>query len=97
MTFFQIYKSAVFLEFSENSLNGFFVILASIFNINQYIIRVHNDKNVKFLSRDLVDIVLKAGIDMKKIEKYNLVLKIAVSHLESYFPLVILLNSHLII
>ena len=38
----------MFLEFSKNPSDGFNVTLTGVFDINQNIIKVHNDKNIKF-------------------------------------------------
>ena len=38
----------MFLEFSEKPLDDFYITLASVFSVNQNIIKVHNDKNIKF-------------------------------------------------
>ena len=43
---------------------------------------VYNNENIKFFCKDFVNINLKAIEDVKKIKKYDLVLKIAVLHLE---------------
>ena len=47
-TFFQVGKQAVFSKFSENLPDSFYVTLASIFDVNQDIIEVYNDENIKF-------------------------------------------------
>ena len=73
------------------------MILADIFDINQDVIKVHNDKNINFFCSDFVDIALKAGGNIEKIKKHNLVLKMAIPKPESYFLLIILLNSYSII
>ena len=60
-TIFQVGKQAVFPEFSKDPLNSFHVTLASVFSVNQDIIEVHDNKNIKFFYKNFVDIVLKAG------------------------------------
>ena len=71
--------------------------LAGICCLNQDVIEVHNDKKIKFFHQDFVDIFLKAGGGVGKTESHDLILEIAVLRLESCFPLVIFLNSHLMI
>ena len=48
ITLFQIGKQAVFLEFSEDLPDSFHVTLASVFDVNQDVIKVRNEKNIKF-------------------------------------------------
>ena len=71
--------------------------LASIFAINQNVIKEHNDENNKLFSYDFVDVALEAGGSVGKIKKYDLVLEITVPRLEGCFPFVPLPNSYLII
>ena len=47
-----------------------------------------------FFSKDFVDVSLEAGGGVRKTEKHDLILEIAVPHLEDCFLLVILPNSH---
>ena len=47
-TLFQIAKQVVFPEFSKDPPDSFYVTLASVFDINQDVIEVHNDENIKF-------------------------------------------------
>ena len=84
----------MFPEFSKKLPNGFYMILASVFGINQDVIEVYNNKNIKFFCYDSIDIALKASKGVRRTKRYDLVLKIAVLHLKDYFPLVILSNSH---
>ena len=48
MTLFQISKQVVFLEFSNDPLNSFNVTPAGVFSVNQNVIEVYNDENIKF-------------------------------------------------
>ena len=97
ITLFQISKYAIFLKLSKNLPNGFKVIMASVFGINQDIITINNDENIKFACQNFVDITLEASKDIKKTKKYDLLFKIAVLLLESYFLLITFLNSQVII
>ena len=47
-TFFQASKQVMFLKFSKNLLENFHIILAGIFYINQNVIKVQNNENIKF-------------------------------------------------
>ena len=94
---FQIVKKAVFLEFSKNSLNGFYLTLVNVFVINQDVIKVYNDRNIKVFYQGFVDIALEVSRVIKKTEKYHLVLEMAMPHLKSCFLFVTFSNSYLII
>ena len=48
MTLFQVSKQAVFPEFIKDPPDSFYVTLAGVFGINQDVIEVHNDQNIKF-------------------------------------------------
>ena len=47
-TLFQVGKQAVFPEFSEDPPDSFHVNLAGVFGVNQDVIKVHDDENIKF-------------------------------------------------
>ena len=47
-TLFQVGKQAVFPEFSEDPPDSFYVTLAGVFSVNQDVIEVHNNENIKF-------------------------------------------------
>ena len=38
----------MFPVFSKNSPDSFYMILVGVFGVNQDVIKVHNDKNIKF-------------------------------------------------
>ena len=47
-TLFQVGKQAMFPEFFENPLDSFHVTVAGVFGINQEVIKVHDNENLKF-------------------------------------------------
>ena len=96
-TLFQVDKQVVFSEFSKEPLDSFHVTLTSIFGINQDVIEVYNNKNIKFFRQDFVNIALEAGGGVKRTKRHNLVLEIVVPYLKNCFPLVTLLDTHLMI
>ena len=62
--------------------------ISVIISIGQDVIQVYNDKNVKLLCKDLVDISLK---------RHHLILKVAVLSPERNLLLVSFADSHLIV
>ena len=87
----------MFPQFPNNPPDSFYINLPGIFGVNQDVIKVHNDKNIKFFYQNFIDIVLEVGGSIKMTEKHDLVFEMAIPHLKSYFPLVTIPNSHLII
>ena len=64
--------------------------LALVFDIDKNVIKVNNNKDIKFLSQDLVNIALEAGQCVRQPKRHYLVLKVAVSSLESLLPFIAL-------
>ncbi len=71
--------------------------LAGVFSINQNIIHIYHNEDIKLFSKDLVDIALKTGGCVGKTKGHYLILEVAVSGMEGRLPLVIFSDSHLMI
>ena len=71
--------------------------LAEIFGIDQDVIQIYYNKDIKLFSKDPVNIALKTSQYIKKTKKHDLVLEIAVSGVKGCFSLIIFLDSHLMI
>ncbi len=71
--------------------------LAGVFSIDQDIIQLHHNKEIKLFSKILVDVALKTGGCVGKSEGHYLVLEVAVSGVKGRLPLVTFSNSHLMI
>lgn len=61
--------------------------LAKVFDIDQNIVQIYNDKDIKLLYKNLIDIVLKVSKSIRKSKKYDLVLKIVVLSPKAIFYL----------
>ena len=61
MAFLEVGKKAVFPQFLKNPLNGIDMSLAWVLNVDENVIGVINDKDIKFLGQDLINIALEAG------------------------------------
>ena len=66
-------------------------------NINENVIQMHNDKDVKLLSKYLVDVSLEAYWCVCQTKRHHLVLKVTVSSLERGLPLVSFADSYLMV
>ena len=60
-TLLEVGKNAVFSPFLKNLSNVINVSLACVFRIDKDVIEVNNDKDIEFLSQNLVNIALEAG------------------------------------
>lgn len=74
---------------------GFYVWLARIFGIDQNLIQIYHNKDIKFFSKDFVDIAPKTGWCVRKAKKHNLVLNMAVYGTKAHLPLIAFSNPHL--
>ncbi len=68
--------------------------LVRVFGIDQDVIQIHHNKDIKLFSKDLVDVALKTSGCVGKSEGHYLVLEVAVSGAEGRLPLVTFLESH---
>ena len=68
-----------------------------IFSINKDVIKIHNNKNIKFFYQDLVDVALKCGWYISQAKKYDLILEIAISGLANHFLFIVFLNFYVMI
>ena len=58
MALFQICIKAIFSEDFQNPSNNFDVTFFLIFSIDKNIIQINNDKDIEFLSQNLINLVL---------------------------------------
>ena len=87
----------MFPQFCKNPLNTRDVSFAWGFDINKYIIEINNDKNIKLLGQNLINIILEARQYVREPQKYYLVLELALLSLESCFLFIAFFNTHLIV
>ncbi len=71
--------------------------LSWIFSINQDIIQVYHNKDIKLFSENFIVIALKAGGYDGKAKGYYLVLELAVSGAKVRLPLVTFSNPYLVV
>ena len=68
--------------------------LSGVFNIDQDIIKIYNDKDILFFSWYLINISLKSSQDIEKAKKHNLIFKMAIANSENYFSFITLMNPY---
>ncbi len=93
----QIYIKAIFpqlLEYPSHCLN---VELSWILSIDQDVVQVHYNEDIKLLIENFVDIALKTGGCIGKAEGHYLVLEVAVSGAKGRLLFVTFSNPHLMI
>ena len=71
--------------------------LAQVFGVDNNVIKIKNDKNIKFFGQNLVNIALEADRCIGQPKKHYLILEVAVSSLKSRFPFIALFHPHLIV
>ena len=93
-TLFEVGKKAIFPQFLKNLSDGIDVSLAWVLGVNEDVIKVNNDKDIEFLSHDLVNVALQAGRVVGQPKRHYLVLEVAVSSPESRLPFIALFYPH---
>ena len=93
-TLLEVGKKAVFPQFLENLSDGIDVSLAWVLGVDEDVIEVNNDKDIKFLGQDLVNVALEAGRGIGQPKRYYLVLKVALASPESRLPFIALLYPY---
>lgn len=76
---------AVFSQFVKNPLNGRNMCMTWVINIDENIIEINDNKDLKLFGQNLIDITLEIGQSVGKSEKYYLILEIVVSSLNPLF------------
>ena len=66
--------------------------LARIFDIDQNVISIYHNKDIKLLSKDLIDIASKTSWYIEKAKKHDLVLQVAVSGVKNNLLLIVFLD-----
>ena len=60
-TLLQIGKQTIFPQNLQDPPYCFYVTLTLILSVDEDVIQIHNDENIKLFCQDLVDIALEAG------------------------------------
>ncbi len=68
-----------------------------IFDIDENVVQVYNNKNIELFCQNLVDIALESGWYIDQVKRHYLVLEIAITGLKSHLQFITFLNLHLII
>lgn len=65
-------------------------------NIDQIIIKIYNNKNILFFCKNLVNITLKTGQNIRQTKWHNLIFEINMLSMKQYFLFGFFLNLYLI-
>ena len=68
-----------------------------VLSIDEDIIQIHNDKDIKLFCKDFIDIVLECCQNIGQSKRYYLILEVIVSGPESSFLLILFTNSYMVI
>lgn len=96
-TFSHVDEKLVFLEPIQALAYDLHMRPTRVFSIDQNIIQIHDDKNVKLFGKNFINIALEASWSIWKIERLNLVLKITIWGPENSFLFFAFSNSHLLV
>ena len=96
-TLLDIDKKTIFSQFLENSLNDSNVSFAWVFGVDKDVIKVNNDKNMKFVGHDFVNIALETGRCIGQPKRHYSVHEVPVSSPENRLPFIALFYPHPII
>ena len=73
------------------------VVFFLVFGVDEDIIQIHNNKDIKFFRKDLIDIALEGYQSAGQSKRYYLILEVTVSGPESSFLFISFANSHLVV
>ena len=96
-TFLQIGIQQEFAQLLENPTYCLDMAFALIFGVDEDIIQIHNDQDIEFFRKNLIDVALECCRSIVQSKKHYLIFEVAVSDPESSFPLISFANSHLVI
>ncbi len=65
-----------------------------IFSIDENVVQVYDNKNIEFLRRNLVHVVLESGRCISQSERYYLVFKMAIAGFEGCLLFIAFLNFY---
>ncbi len=94
---FQFGIKAVLPELFQDPADCIHMRLTGVLGIDQNVVCVNNDKNVKLLGKDLVDVSLEAIWSIGQTKGRDLIFEVAIPGTECCLSLVTLSNSHLMI
>ncbi len=75
--------------------NGFYVLFAFAFGIDEDVIKVHYHKNVELLCEDLVDITLECDRCISQSKKHDLRFEVTIAVPEGRLPFIAFPDPHL--
>ena len=91
-TFVNVKLKTDILKLSKNCLNMNLMIL-SVLTVDQNIVNVNSDENIKAVSENVIDVALKETWDFTEFKEHNKVFKQTVT--DAYSSLLLLFFSHL--
>lgn len=96
-TLFEVGIQQILLELLQHPLNGFYVLFSLTLNIDENVIKVYNNENVKFPCQDLNDINLEHSWYISQSKRHHPILKVAIADPKSYLLFIAFSNSHPIV
>ena len=93
-TLFQVGEQQELPELLQHPLYGRDVSISVIIGIDEDVVQIYDNKDIKLFSKNLVDVSLEAGWRVGEIERHHLILEVTVLGSECDFLLVFFADSH---
>ncbi len=77
--------------------NGLYVLFAFVLGVNEDVIEVYYDENVKLLCQDFVDVALKRGRYIGQSKRHNLIFEVTIAGSEGRLPFIAFPDPHLMV
>lgn len=97
LALFQFDKEPMLSELVKNPVYGLYIWMNCLFSINQEVFQIHNNKIIKLFNKNLINIALKIGRNIRESKKHYLVPEITIFGTKSSLTFVAFSNSHPII
>ena len=97
MTFLQIGIQREFPQLVENPAYCLDMPFTLIFSVDENIIQIYNDEDIVVFRKDLIDVALEYCRSVGQSKRHHRIFEVAVSGLESSFPLISFANSYWVV
>ena len=81
----------------QHPLNAFYMFFSLAFSIDENVIKVYNNKDVKLFCQNLVNIILESGWYISQSKKHYLIFEIAIASYQGRFLFIAISNPYLMV
>ena len=87
----------MFLQLLQHLSNGFHILFAFAFDIDEDVIKVHYYKNIELFYQYFIDVALTHGQYIGQFERHYMILKMVIAALKNHFSFIAFFDPHSII